>query len=270
VKLFRLLMGWSQRYTADLVGVSQRQFAKIEALKMRVGPTYRKAIESLCMIAGVRSRYLVEGIAPAIKTGWLYYDVPPVRWEQMHAGAKTVMEYDLRKALQSSFVELMTEHSVREYRIGQLGEEARYYVYAITGEASLVLNVRRDYWEYLDEGAEELGLSLVENVEIPEAERGSFLTPGQDLKDLERVIEIHERLGIGVMAKFWRNIKEITKGVERADEKRKQEMLRKIIIEIMNLGVDPADVWKEWERVKREKEQTEDPGHGHRKKDQTD
>jgi len=256
LRLFRVFMGYNQKHLADFLGLTQRQYASLERATGVTG--YRERLEHFSLIVGIRKDYLAYGRPPAIETGWLFYDIPPKAWDNWFHSIRGKAYSDLRPIIDNNFREFLIDHSVKQFAIGELPEGLRYYVFPIAPQASCVLRVVVDFWPNFDAITEKLNLELVEHAQMYDVDTPSNLTPGQNLDNIETLLQLHDRLGLTQLTKTWRSLKKLTRDIKTADrikdENLKRKRLRELCLKIMDLGVDPADVWEELKSIQKDRQ----------------
>lgn len=250
VRMFRQLMGWTQEYAGALLGIKQRTYTRLETVRRTVA--YQDRIKDFAMLVGVRSAYLLYGAPPAIAKGWLYYEVPPrnLRPEKGRIPPRAIN--DLRYTVDELLAQFLWEHSVKTYRVGKVHEELRYYTYQIAPEATLTIKASGEFVHRLDLLSEKLSLRLEKQVTINDI---GEVSEGMNPDDAQTIVKLYSALGIKLWADFVEEFKDVKKELHSMQEEVKAKALRRLCLMILDLGVDPGDVWKELQRLRKSKEQ---------------
>jgi len=158
---------------------------------------------------------------------------------------------DVSNAIHMFLGEVLYEHSTKGYRVGEMSSNDMYFVYQISPQATLVLRAHGRYIGDLEEVARKYNLTLEELVSIKDADNVDIV---DGKKEIEKVIELHRRIGIPKLAVFYDQVKGISAEMKLADERAREQAMRRLCIALLDLGVDPADVFAELERLQKERE----------------
>ncbi|RLB37080.1 MAG: hypothetical protein DRH12_14840, partial [Deltaproteobacteria bacterium] len=240
IRMFRQLMGWTQQYAGALLGLKQRSYARLETARRTVA--YQERIKDFAMLIGVRSAYLLYGAPPAIAKGWLYYELPPRNLRPEKARITPKALNDLRYTINELFPQFLWEHSVKTYSVGQVSEELRYYNYPIAPEATLTIKASREFIEQLDLVSEKVSLTLEKKVSINDI---GEVSEGMNPDDAQTLVKLYSALGIKLWADFLEEFKDVQEKLHSRQDEVEAKALRRLCMMILDLGVDPADVWKE-------------------------
>ena len=200
------------------------------------------------MLLGVRSAYILHGAPPAIDKGWLYYELPPkkLRSKKGHIPPRAIN--DLRYTVDELFAQFLWEHSVKTYRIGIVSQQLRYYAYQIAPDAILTIKASGEFVHRLDLLSERLSLTLEKQVTIKDI---GDISEGQNPDDAKQIGKLYRDLGINLWANLLSDFDQIRKDLKSRLDKAKAQALKNLCMMILDLGVDPADVSKELERLRK-------------------
>ena len=253
IRMFRQLMGWTQEYAGALLGLKQRDYARIETVRRTA--SYENLIKDFAMLIGVRFAYLMYGTPPAIAKGWLYFELPPKKLRQAKGRIPPRAINDLRHAVDELFPQFLWEHFVQSYRLGELNHHLRYYTYQIAPHATLTIKAIGEFCERLDLISEKLSLSLDKFVTISDI---GEISEDQNPDDAKVIAKLYSELGIKVWADFLKEFEQIRPKLESSREGVRQKALERLCIMILDLGVDPADVWRKLEEIRKSRDGKKD------------
>jgi len=240
IRLLRVFSGLNQADIGEVVGLSQKTIAMVEAGKRSASS---HLIGVLSEFFGYSESWLKAGHRPAFGEGWRYYELPSKGVSgksETYSPAKKLRVLD--EVIRGEFVEFLAENRIFRYYEGLVeGDEDRFCVFAISPSSTLICRIDYRLWPSMAYATGQLEMQKIKSIPITGELSSGIYAPEDGRTAFEKVIELHRCLGLETLCKGWEKWFHAHRGT-KVQSRLHIKNIKKVAKEIIRFHIRPADL----------------------------